>query len=205
MITIIDYGVGNLGSVANMIKKVGGTSIISSDKSAVADAEKLILCGVGSFDDGITNLKNLDLIDTLNRKVLEEKTPILGICLGMQLFTERSEEGKLPGLGWFDAETVKFRLNEDKSLRTTHMGWNVVNLDKPSRLFSPFDDEEKRFYFVHRYHVKVSQPTDSLTSTSYGYSFCSALEKDNIVGVQFHPEKSHKFGIQLFKNFINNY
>jgi glutamine amidotransferase len=201
MITVIDYGMGNLGSIANMIKKVGAKSIITSSVEDIKRADKLILPGVGSFDNGMRQLKELGLIDTLNTKVLDDKTPILGICLGMQLMAESSEEGELDGLGWVEAKSKKFI---SKSLKVPHMGWNIIYNQKESKLFSLTDDE-KRFYFVHSYFVECNREEDILTTTYYGHDFVSSFEKENIVGVQFHPEKSHKFGMKLFKNFVERY
>ena len=201
MITIIDYGMGNLGSIANMIKKVGGKSLITSDLTEIEKATKLILPGVGSFDNGMKQLKELDLVALLNKKVLEEKTPIMGICLGMQLMTQSSEEGNEEGLGWIDAKTHRF---VSDSLKVPHMGWNIVLEQKNSNLFNKAKDE-KRFYFVHSYYVSCNRKEDILSTTSYGYDFVSSFEKENIIGVQFHPEKSHKFGMNLFKNFVEKY
>tara|TARA_B110000971_G_C20006286_1_gene499300 strand:- start:1325 stop:1948 length:624 start_codon:yes stop_codon:yes gene_type:complete len=207
MVTIIDYGVGNIGSIANMIKKVGGTFIITSNPEEVQKAEKIVLCGIGAFDDGMNKLKKLGLIDVLNDKVLKEKTPILGICLGMQLMTNGSEEGKIPGFGFIDAETKKFNFNNiksDRKLRIPHMGWNISEPSKPSKLMDNMYDNP-RFYFVHGYYVELNNKEDELTLTQYGTPFTSAFEKDNIIGTQFHPEKSHKYGMKLYENFIKNY
>lgn len=204
MITIIDYGAGNLGSIQNMIRKIGFKSKISSNKEDILNAEKLILPGVGSFDFGMNQLNKSGLIDILNLKVLEEKIPILGICLGVQLFTNQSEEGDLKGLSWFNAETVKFNFNESNKLKIPHMGWNEVIKIKDSRLLEDMS-LESRYYFVHSYHLKCNDPKDALLETNYGYNFVSAIEKNNIVGVQFHPEKSHKFGMEILYNFIQNY
>ena len=201
MITIIDYGMGNLGSIANMIKKVGGKSCISSNLEEIEKAEKLILPGVGSFDNGMRELKELGLIELLNRKVLEEKTPIMGICLGMQLMTCSSEEGILKGLGWIDGKSHKF-VSDD--LKVPHMGWNTIQHKKVSALFVE-TESEKRFYFVHSYYVSCESEEDVLTTTSYTHDFVSSFEKENIVGVQFHPEKSHRFGMELLKNFVEKY
>lgn len=201
MITIIDYGMGNLGSIANMIKKVGHKSIITSDIEEIKKARKLILPGVGAFDNGMKHLKDSGLIEVLNKKVLIEKTPILGICLGMQLMTNSSEEGKLAGLGWIDAQAKKFVSDE---LKIPHMGWNIVKHKKTSKLFDE-NGTEKRFYFVHSYCVSCNNKDDILTTTPYGHDFISSFEKENIIGVQFHPEKSHKFGMNLIRNFVENY
>ena len=204
MLIIIDYGVGNLGSIRNMLKKIGAESVISSDKNEIEKADKLILPGVGAFDYGMSKLHEYGFVDLLNKKVLEQKTPILGICLGVQLFTQKSGEGKMKGLGWFDAETVKFYFESSFSLKIPNMGWNNVSYNPQSRLFKDMHDEA-RFYFVHSYHLKSNKPKEVIAKTNYGYEFAAGLEHDNIVGVQFHPEKSHKFGIKLLKNFIELY
>lgn len=204
MITIIDYGAGNIGSIVNMIKKIGGQAIVSSDESVINSADKLLLPGVGSFDFGMQKLKESGLIDVLNKKVVEDKTPILGICLGVQLFTKGSEEGNNEGLGWFDAETVKFKFDGIEQLKIPHMGWNEVEILKESKIFTDMYPDP-RFYFVHGYHLKCNQEADGLTSSEYGYPFISGLEKENIIGFQFHPEKSHKFGMKILKNFIEQY
>jgi imidazole glycerol-phosphate synthase subunit HisH len=202
MITIIDYGCGNLGSIQNMIKKIGGQSIISSDKDAIANAQKLILPGVGSFDTGISNLHERGLWDILNKKVQVEKTPILGICLGMQLMTKGSEEGKLPGLGWIDAKTIRFNLSNMPVKRTIpNMGWNYISVQKQSILFKDMYEHPK-FYFVHSYYVMCNNAEDKLATADYGINYDCAFEKGNIYGVQFHPEKSHKYGMKLLQNFL---
>jgi len=201
MIVIIDYGLGNLGSIQNMLKKIGERSIISADISDIKNAEKLILPGVGAFDNGIKNLQKMGLIPLLNKKVLLSKIPILGICLGMQLFTRKSEEGQLAGLGWIDAKTIRFKFNDEKiKPKIPHMGWNTIKIKKESSLFTDMR-EDIRFYFAHSYYVVCDHEQDILTETHYGFDFVSSLEKNNIMGVQFHPEKSHKFGMKLLKNF----
>lgn len=200
MIVIIDYGMGNLGSIQNMLKKIGAKAIISSKIADIEKADKLILPGVGAFDNGMTNLDKLGLISILNEIIFNKKIPLLGICLGMQLLTKRSEEGILSGLGWLDAEVVRFKFDSlTCSLKIPHMGWNTVELVKDSHLFNGL--YPSRFYFVHSYHVVCNDRLDVLAETCYGYNFVSAVQKDNILGVQFHPEKSHKFGMELFKNF----
>lgn len=201
MITVIDYGMGNLGSIANMIKKIGYKSIITSDIEEIKKATKLILPGVGAFDNGMKNLKESGLIEVLNQKALVEKIPILGICLGMQLMTNRSEEGKLDGLAWVDAQTKKF---VSAKLKIPHMGWNIIEHKKKSKIFDEYESE-KRFYFVHSYYISCNNNDDILTTTPYGHNFVSLYEKENIIGAQFHPEKSHKFGMKLIENFAENY
>jgi imidazole glycerol-phosphate synthase subunit HisH len=206
MNVIIDYGVGNIGSIANMLRKINVESVITSDPVEISKASKLILCGIGAFDDGMTKLEALDIVDVLKKKVLEEKTPIMGVCLGMQLFTRGSEEGKKEGLGFVHGFTKKFDFssNGQQKLRVPHMGWNEVHLTKPSPLFENMY-EEPRFYFVHSYHAVMDQPQEELLTATYGYPFTAAFEKENIIGVQFHPEKSHKYGMRLYENFIRNY
>ncbi|WP_035588025.1 imidazole glycerol phosphate synthase subunit HisH [Hippea jasoniae] len=204
MITIINCGMGNVGSVANMIKKVGGKSIITSNRDEVKHAKKLILPGVGAFDNAVKNLKDLGLWDLIKEKVLLEKVPIMGICLGMQLLTKGSEEGELKGFGFIDAYTKKFKF-EDNKLKVPHMGWNTVKITKKSKLFENMENQESRFYFVHSYYVDCYNKNDILTITNYGIDFVSSFENDNIIGVQFHPEKSHRFGMQLLKNFVEKY
>ena len=206
MITIIDYGMGNLGSVKNMFKKIGEDSIISSNKEEILNATKLLLPGVGSFDHAMKNIQELDLIDVISEKVLLDKTPIMGICLGMQLLANGSEEGSLKGFGFIDAEAKKFNFgNLDEVLPIPHMGWNKTDVKKESKLYKDNNDKNRRFYFVHSYAVECKNENDILTTTNYGYNFVSSFEKDNIIGCQFHPEKSHKYGMKLFKNFVENY
>jgi glutamine amidotransferase len=201
-VTIIDYGMGNLGSIVNMLKKVGATAVISSDIATIEKASKLILPGVGAFENGMKNLNNLGLTPILNAKVIRDKTPLLGICLGAQLLTKRSEEGNLPGLGWLDAETVRFKFDATQTdLKVPHMGWNSISITQPHPIFEGMY-ADPRFYFVHSYHFLCNDPRDILAKTCYGYEFTSVVTKENIVGTQFHPEKSHKFGMKLLKNFV---
>jgi glutamine amidotransferase len=198
MITIIDYGMGNLGSVQNVINRLGYSSKITSDKREIELAEKIILPGVGSFDNGMENLEKLDLLDVLEYKVIKEKTPVLGICLGMQLFSLESEEGVKKGLGWIKEKTIKFRL-EDKNLKVPHIGWNYLNVKKNTHILRGIP-ETGRFYFVHSYYIPESEYT--VATTNYGSVFSSVIQKENIIGVQFHPEKSQNEGRALLKNFL---
>lgn len=202
MIVVIDYGMGNIGSIINMVKKAGGEAIAASDKKTIEQAEKIILPGVGAFDNGMTQLNSLGLIEILNNSVIKKHVPILGICLGMQLLTKTSEEGALPGLGWLDATTVKFKFDaHNSSLKIPHMGWNLVTLKKNGPLFKEMYDEPC-FYFVHSYYVKCNDENDVLTTTQYGFDFTSSIQRGNIFATQFHPEKSHKYGFKIINNFI---
>ena len=202
MIVVVDYGMGNLGTVAAKIKKMDTSVVITSNPEEISKADKLILPGVGSFKAGMENLRNRNLISILDKKVVGEKTPILGICLGMQLFTKKSEEGFVDGLGWIDAETIRFRFNDSQNgLKIPHMGWNTIKIKNSHPLFTNLGDES-RFYFVHSYHALCEHPENIIAETEYGYLFPSAIVKENILGVQFHPERSHKYGMKLLKNFV---
>lgn len=200
MIVIVDYGIGNLASVLNMFKKVGVKDVVvSSNKEVIQNAHKLLLPGVGAFDTGMTNLENSGLIPILNEKVLVQKIPILGICLGMQLLTQKSEEGIKKGLGWIDAETVKFNLPPELKLKVPHMGWNYIHVKRKNPLIDM--ETKNRFYFVHSYYVKCLDESQSLATSNFGHEFTCMVNKDNIFGTQFHPEKSLKFGMKLLENF----
>ena len=199
-VTVIDYGVGNLSSIVNILKKVGVRAEISRQPEDIAQAKKLILPGVGSFDYGISNLRALGLEPILNDKVLIQKTPVLGLCLGFQLMTKGSEEGTLPGLGWFNASCSKFKLNS-ADYKIPHMGWNFVSDIRHSALSKGM--EKMKYYFVHSYHINNEQSEDIILTANYGYDFTCGMQRENIFGVQFHPEKSHKYGMQLFKNFAS--
>jgi imidazole glycerol-phosphate synthase subunit HisH len=200
MITIIDYGMGNTGSIVNMLKKIGINSQITSDPEEIAKAHKIILPGVGHFDRAMERIGQSGMREILDQKALKEKVPFLGICLGMQLLTKSSEEGQCVGLGWIPAKTVRFHFSEESTLKIPHMGWNRVQRSTLSLLTDDFESEH-RFYFVHSYHIQVENEKYSILKTRHGYSFDSAIQNDNIFGVQFHPEKSHRFGMHLLKNF----
>jgi glutamine amidotransferase len=193
---------GNLNSVKRKLARLGVDALISNLPSDISKADKLILPGVGHFQKAVENLKQLQLWEILNDIVLVKKKPILGICLGMQLMALRSEEGNVEGLGWFDAEVVKFRVKDFLTHKVPHTGWNQIIKLKESPLMNDIPDLSE-FYFVHSYHFRCNNLADILNETEYEYKFTSAVEKENIFGVQYHPEKSHDIGEKLLKNFID--
>ncbi len=201
-IVIVDGNLGNIGSVYNIIRRLGGSAICSGKRKDVQSAEKLILPGVGSFDQGMNALRKLDLITVLNDRVLGDNCPVLGICLGMQLMGNGSEEGSCSGLSWLDFHCERFRLqNSIYNLPVPHIGWNYVDLVQEHAMFHR-TIEKPRFYFVHSYHAVAKDREIVYGESTYGYTFPCVLAKNNIVAVQFHPEKSHRFGMQLVSNFI---
>lgn len=198
---IVNYGMGNLNSVKKALDRIKGDAVISGDAKDIADADKIILPGVGHFGRAMLNLKELNLLDALNEAALIKRKPVLGICLGMQLLAKHSEEGDSQGLGWIDAEVVKFEVTDRLKYKIPHMGWNQISIKKSSSLMRDVSDLSE-FYFVHSYYVKTVRESDTLNETNYDCVFSSALEKENIFGVQYHPEKSHDAGARLLKNFI---
>ena len=201
-IVIIDYGMGNLRSVQKKFHRVGANTEISNDLELIANAHKLVLPGVGHFYHGIKQLKELGIWDVLNEAILQKKTPILGICLGMQLMAKKSSEGgSLEGLGWFDAEVVKFDVKDQLKYKVPHMGWNNAIIHRDNKFLEGVDNESM-YYFVHSYYMKCNDEKDILTTTCYEDKFVSAIQKDNIFGTQFHPEKSHDTGEKLIRNFV---
>lgn len=201
MIAVVDYGMGNVGSIVNMLKKVGSPGVASADPSVLRSATKLILPGVGAFDAGMAELARRGFVDLLKERVVDGGVPLLGICLGMQLIGLGSEEGKLAGLGWIDARSVRFRFSGNNgSPRVPHMGWNSLTLTRPDPLWEGLEDEA-RFYFVHSFHMECAEPADVLATTHYGYDFPSVIGRGHVLGTQFHPEKSHKYGLRLLRNF----
>jgi glutamine amidotransferase len=200
MIAIVDYGVGNVRAIANMLKRFGAQSIITNNKEEINAAAKLILPGVGAFDPAMIELKRLDLVDVLQRKAMEEKTPLLGICLGMQLLTAGSEEGKEHGLGWIPA--FAYRFPQQETLKVPHMRWDYVEKTNDSPLTKELEPQSK-FYFVHSYFVRTESRSHSVLQSEYGTTFDAAIQKENIYGVQFHPEKSHKYGMRILQNFVD--
>ena len=195
---IVDYGTGNLNSIKRTLDRMSVRSEIASSAEEIRLADKIILPGVGHFGNAMANLQAADLIGILNEVVLEKRTPILGICLGMELMALRGDEGNVAGLGWLDAEAVRFDIQE----KVPHMGWNQIAATKESPLMLGVD-KDSEFYFAHSYHLRLNHPSDELTETHYGIAFSSAIEKGNIFGVQFHPEKSHDAGARLLKNFVD--
>jgi glutamine amidotransferase len=200
MIVLVDYQAGNLGSVRNMFKKVGAAITVSTDPRVLEQADKIILPGIGRFDHCMQALEKSNLIPILEKKVLTEKTPCLGICVGFQLMARHGEEGNCNGLNWIDADVKKFKFLPSQNLKVPHMGWNFVKPLKESPLVQNFG-EEPRFYFAHSYYFDCADKSVCLLETEYGLPFTSAVQKENIMGVQFHPEKSHKYGMALLRNF----
>lgn len=204
MFLVLDYGVGNLISIRNMLKKAGQEAIVSGSKEDLKSATKLLLPGMGHFDNCMKRLNDSGLRDLVEMKAMVEKIPVLGICVGLQMFMEGSEEGKEPGLGWVKGDTKRFDISlMNEKEKIPNMGWLDIKIEKRSPILANLEDS--RFYFAHSYHVKPSEKNNVLISAHYGYDFTAAVEQDNLVGVQFHPEKSHRFGMQLLKNFASNY
>ena len=200
-VVIIDYGSGNIGSIVNIFRKAGAKAVLSADPDALRQATHLVLPGVGAFDTCMRNLRASGLIGLLEEKILRDATPLLGICVGMQMLSRGSEEGVEPGLGWIAAATRKFVVPPGTALRIPHMGWNAVRPTRPSRLFAGLESGA-RFYFVHSYHLLCDDVDDIAGEAVYGAPFAAAVQRGSIAGVQFHPEKSHKFGIRLISNFV---
>lgn len=202
MIIIIDSGLGNVRSIYSKIAQMGEDVQISDQLSVIESADKLVLPGVGHFSSGMENITEMGLLPVLKKKVKGEKIPLLGICLGMQLLTNHSEEGNGNGLSFIDAETIHFSNKEPVPMRIPHMGWNTIKIENECPLLHNIPDNS-RFYFVHSYHVSCNNQNNIIATTNYGHSYPSIIQNGNIFGVQFHPEKSHKQGIQLIKNFVS--
>jgi glutamine amidotransferase len=200
MIAVVSYGVCNVGSILNMLRRLNIEAMAVSAPAEIEKAQKIILPGVGAFDNGVTALASLGLIEPLQCRVIRDRVPIFGICLGMQLLARSSEEGVLDGLGLIDGKCVKFRTDGVPVLKVPHMGWNTIAPKKQSPLWNNLG-ERARFYFVHSYHLVCADPTDVLATTCYGAEFTSVVQRGNIYGAQFHPEKSHRYGMTLLGNF----
>ena len=200
MVAIIDDGLGNLGSIANMLKAIGEKSVITDCKEKIGNADRIILPGVGSFDAGMKNLNDRSLIEFLKAQAKEEK-PILGICLGMQLLGRRSEEGEEKGLDLIPFDNIRFHVPEESGLKVPHMGWDVVEFQQNVPLLEGIEGMQ-RYYFVHSYHALCDDRKNVMMTCEYGYKFAAAVSEKNVYGVQFHPEKSHDFGLRIFENFV---
>ncbi|MHC1776978.1 MAG: imidazole glycerol phosphate synthase subunit HisH [Lentimicrobium sp.] len=200
MIVIIDNGMGNLRSVQKAFQRINIPVVITADLKTIEKADKLVLPGVGHFEQGMARLRESGLVDVLNHVVIEKKIPFLGICLGMQLMTAFSEEGSVKGLSWIPGKTIRFKpAGESGKFKIPHMGWNNIQFEINHPLLKEITENDL-FYFVHSYHYE-GNPDFNLCQTVYSYEFVSAVYKDNMVGVQFHPEKSHKSGLKMLKNF----
>jgi len=199
MIAIVDYGIGNLASIRNIIQHVGGEADVTGDKEIIEAASGVVIPGVGSFDACVTALRRSGLLSVIERQAFVSQVPILGICVGMQMMAISSEEGNEPGLGWFDARVQ--RLTPGGSLKVPHMGWGAISAREDSILLGSADPNQ-RFYFAHSYHMVCGQESDIDALARYGDPFTAAIAKDNLFGVQFHPEKSHQHGMRLFENYL---
>lgn len=199
-VAIIDYGMGNLRSVLKAVERTGGIPLITRNQLEIEESDKIILPGVGHFRKGMENLKELGLIEILKNEVMVNKKAIMGICLGMQLMMEHSEEGDVEGLSWFKGNVIRFNVSDKYKYKVPHMGWNTLNYKK-KEVETNLNNE---YYFVHSYHVIADNEIDILSTTNYDYEFVSAIEKENIIGYQFHPEKSHLPGLQLISNFLKS-
>jgi glutamine amidotransferase len=201
MIALVDYGLGNIQAFANIYNRLNIPVTIAGTAEVLAGAEKIILPGVGAFDWAMTRLNDSGMRETLDELVVRQKKPVLGICVGMQIMAARSDEGELPGLGWIEADVKKFDLSRsNQQTRLPHMGWNDVEATQFDDIFRGME-EGSRFYFLHSYYFAPSRPQDVLGQTDYNGRFASAARAGNVFGVQFHPEKSHRWGVQLLKNF----
>jgi len=203
MIAIVDYGLGNIRAFANIYKKLNIPYSIVTEPDELGKATKIILPGVGAFDHAISQLDKSGMRDPLDELVRQHEIPVLGICIGMHMLAHSSEEGRLPGLGWIDGEVKKFDSSDmAKKFVLPHMGWNDITPVKPSKIFDKLESDS-RFYFLHSFYFACSNEDDVIAVTDYGKKFACAVNAGNVFGIQFHPEKSHKYGIQLLENFAN--
>jgi glutamine amidotransferase len=203
LIAVIDYGIGNVSSIVNMLKKLGVQASFAGNAEEIARADKIILPGVGAFDTGMQKLKANSLVDAIKKHALIEEKPLLGICLGMQMLGRRSEEGTEEGLNLISFENKRFVFDENnKFLKIPHMGWDIIELRLKNDPILNELEHIQRYYFVHSYHAVCDNEENILMTCDYGYNFAAAVKRNNIYGVQFHPEKSHKFGMALLDNFV---
>ena len=200
-IVLVDYGMGNLHSVKKKLLRLNENPIITSSKEEILNADKVILVGVGNFKKAMLNLNQLNIVDALNEIALVKKKPVLGICLGMQLMANKSEEGGVDGLGWVDGNVVKITVSDRTKYKVPHMGWNSINKIKDSPLMEGIPNKSE-FYFIHSYYFKPNHSDCILNETEYAFTFVSAFQQENIYGVQYHPEKSHDNGNMVLSNFL---
>lgn len=203
MIVVVDYGVGNLGSIINMFKRIGQKVVRSGDREVMSAADRILLPGVGAYDAALEKLDRLDLIGPLTELAIEKKKPILGICLGMQIMGNSSEEGERRGLGWIDGDVVKFTFSPEQKIKVPHMAWNYATPSKDHHITKSMGEDD-RFYFIHSYHFSCSHSEDVLMTAHYGGNeFTAGIARNNIAAVQFHPEKSHRYGMEFLRQFSN--
>ncbi|HEY8609591.1 MAG TPA: imidazole glycerol phosphate synthase subunit HisH [Noviherbaspirillum sp.] len=202
MITVVDYGVANRGSMQNMLSRIGAKVELASTPEAVLRARKIILPGVGAFDHGMAALEERGLADAIRSRVAGDGIPLLGVCLGMQMLGRGSEEGRRTGLGLVDAYCRRFHFATGSKQKVPHMGWQEIGIRKEGAPLLAGLDDRSRFYFVHSYHLVCEDRIDVLAEASYGSEFVAIVRRGNVMGVQFHPEKSHRFGMRLLRNFV---
>ncbi|GAO45218.1 imidazole glycerol phosphate synthase subunit HisH [Flavihumibacter petaseus] len=200
MVAIVNYGVGNLTSILNMFRRIGVDACITGDKETIQNAGKILLPGIGHFDSCMERFNASGLRQVVESRAFDGSTPVLGICVGAQMMTRKSEEGSEKGLGWIAGDTVRFRHAQDSSFKVPHMGWSDIRVCEGSVLMDDLP-EEPRFYFAHSFHFQLDEPAIATTRCEYGYDFVSSFRLNNIHGVQFHPEKSHRYGMRLLSNF----
>lgn len=201
LVVVVDLGMGNLGAIPNMLRRLGVRTLVTADQAAITDADRIVLPGVGSYDTAMRGVEATGVRDALEARVVRDGVPLLGICLGMEILGNGSEEGTMAGLGWIPGQVVRFRIDpHDGGPSVPHMGWNSVESDRDSQLLR--QGEDVRFYFAHSYHFEADADGDVIGWTTWGYRFASAIQRRNVMGVQFHPEKSHRFGLELLRRFL---
>jgi len=203
MIVVVDYGVGNLGSIVNMFRRAGADATTGSTPEHLAAADRLVLPGVGAFDACATALERSGMVPALRKATFDDAKPLLGICVGMQLLGRDSEEGVQPGLGWIDARTRRFGPEVSAAgLKIPHMGWSDIAVARENPLLpKEIEGRPPRYYFLHSYFVDCADSADVMATADHGSTFACAIEHENLFAVQFHPEKSHRFGLELFRRF----